>query len=258
MKSKTDHRAKARRIFWNEHNRHEYACPDCGRGEEELRNHFEVHHIDGDCTNHDLDNLVGLCRPCHNLREGKKPSLNEYRYLLDQFSNEERSDIPLITSVEEENEHFDRCDEQSIPVLELIQKRRRKYAAVQIEFITTGGWKVFEAVDTTDDAPEDRSHEDIPPRRPHAQLTKRATQRVNSIVARYKDKQQPTNHNIAPMMNYGVDYTRFPPLLPNIAKQLAHDLKPVIMDRSNWEPIGLPTSYVWEPVYRDWESEESV
>jgi len=255
--SKTDYRNKARRIFWDRHDRYEYTCPDCGRGQQELRNQFEVHHIDGDPGNNDPENLVGLCRPCHNLREGKKPSLNDYRHLLNQSGKEEHSDVPVITSVEEENQHFRKCDEQSIPVLEIIQKRRKKYATVQIELTSTGGWKTFEAVGVTENAREQLSHEDHPPREPHAQLTKRATRRVNSIVARYQGKQQPSNHHIAPMMNHGVDFTRFPPLLLDVAKRLAHDLKPVVMDRSNWEPAGLSTSFEWEPVYRDWRDEQS-
>lgn len=35
-------------------------CHFCGSEE-----NVEVHHIDGDAANHDLDNLIPACRPCH-------------------------------------------------------------------------------------------------------------------------------------------------------------------------------------------------
>jgi hypothetical protein len=247
--SKNSSRSVARRKYWDDKVMTEYSCPDCGRGLGQLRNGFEVHHVDGDATNNDMDNLVGLCRPCHNIREGKKPSINDYQFLLHESPNEQEG-IPVIKSTEEENENFKRCDNQSIPVLEIIQKRRRKYATVQIDFSSTGGWKKFEAVAVADQAEDaELDPTDMPWKKPWAGLTERATRRVNAIVGKYEDEKQPLNHTNAPMMNYGVDYTRFPPLLTEVAKELAYELRPVVMDRSNWEPMGLPKTYIWEPVY---------
>jgi len=89
MDFKNRSRKIARKRFWREYDKSEYQCPDCGRGVEEIRSQtFEVHHIDGDPYNNSMDNLVGLCRLCHNIREGKKPSLNEIKELRRQTSGE--------------------------------------------------------------------------------------------------------------------------------------------------------------------------
>jgi len=77
MGHKNQSRKLARKIFWSEHNREDYRCPDCGRARNQIySDHFEVHHIDGDPYNNSEQNLVALCRFCHNVREDKKPSLN--------------------------------------------------------------------------------------------------------------------------------------------------------------------------------------
>lgn len=89
---KDKHRRLARERFWTEYEKGEYECPDCGRTFEETQNPFEVHHKDGDAHNNSLDNLVGVCRACHNLREGKKPSKAEIKSLRDSL-HEEKTDI---------------------------------------------------------------------------------------------------------------------------------------------------------------------
>lgn len=50
--------------------RDDYTCQDCGITDEEYHNdiQLDVHHIDRDPHNHDLDNLVTLCRSCHMQR----------------------------------------------------------------------------------------------------------------------------------------------------------------------------------------------
>lgn len=40
-------------------------CKKCGRGPKERQ--IEVHHIDGDPFNNELDNLQWLCRGCHTI-----------------------------------------------------------------------------------------------------------------------------------------------------------------------------------------------
>jgi len=71
MKKPTDHRDR----FWSAHDRDEYRCPDCGRKESHPDvKHLEVHHKDENPQNDDLDNLVGLCRHCHQVRHGMKPT----------------------------------------------------------------------------------------------------------------------------------------------------------------------------------------
>lgn len=90
----------ARSRFWDNHDHDSYECPDCGRGLDEIRSDtFEVHHKDGDAYNNSMENLVALCRPCHNIREGKKPSLNEIKHLLNQntrsLGNRSKTDLFL-------------------------------------------------------------------------------------------------------------------------------------------------------------------
>ena len=75
-------RARHRREFWQRHDRETYRCPDCGR----LESHaavrgFQVHHCDEDPTNGDPENLVALCRACHQERHGhqRRPDLNEWK-----------------------------------------------------------------------------------------------------------------------------------------------------------------------------------
>ena len=82
--SKSDSRKEAREAYWKRHDRLSYECPDCGRIESQLRTEFQVHHRDGDPSNNDPSNQVGLCRPCHNLREGKKPSIRDICHLRNQ------------------------------------------------------------------------------------------------------------------------------------------------------------------------------
>lgn len=82
---KDSHRRLARKLFWREHDRDTYRCPDCGRQEDELVKTFEVHHKSGETLDNRPENHVGICRPCHNLREGKKPSIKEIRNIRDQL-----------------------------------------------------------------------------------------------------------------------------------------------------------------------------
>lgn len=74
MSLKQRSRQLAQKRFWEVHDPDGYTCPDCGRSIGEIyTDSFEVHHEDGDAFNNSLDNLVGLCSVCHNLREGKRP-----------------------------------------------------------------------------------------------------------------------------------------------------------------------------------------
>jgi nucleoside 2-deoxyribosyltransferase len=89
MRIKDSHRRLARKIFWSRHDRETYQCPDCDRTEAEAVREFEVHHKNGNTQDNRDENLIGLCRPCHNLREGKKPSVEEIRHLRSQAASEE-------------------------------------------------------------------------------------------------------------------------------------------------------------------------
>lgn len=245
-----DSRSEARRQFWGEHQKHEYACPDCGRGLDEIRHTFEVHHKDGNPENNDMSNLVALCRPCHNIREGKKPSINDWQYVLSEGSGSGSYRIPLIKTVEQENNNFRECDEKSVPVLEVVQKNRRKYSSVQIDFTSTGGWQEFRKIEETkDDRGRSFYEKGDHIREPHAQLTEQAVRTVNNIVTDYRGCAQPENHHIAFRTNHGFDYTRFPPLLVEKSMELAERLRPVVMDRGNWEPRNAGAGMMLSPVY---------
>lgn len=86
--SKSDARKAARETYWERHDRQSYECPDCGRREAQLRTDFQVHHRDGDSFNNESSNQIALCRPCHNLREGKKPSIQDIQHLRNQINPE--------------------------------------------------------------------------------------------------------------------------------------------------------------------------
>lgn len=65
------HRRIARETYWDEHEKEKHACEDCND-----TGPFEVHHIDSDASNNNLDNLVGLCHGCH-VRRHRINSIDE-------------------------------------------------------------------------------------------------------------------------------------------------------------------------------------
>jgi len=80
-------RKLARESYWETHDRGSYQCPDCGRLESEIKGQFEVHHKNGKPLDNRPENRVALCRVCHNLREGKKPSVDHIQHLRSQAGN---------------------------------------------------------------------------------------------------------------------------------------------------------------------------
>ena len=89
MSLKQRSRKIAREQFWEKHDRDNYKCPDCGRTETESTYinsmesafGFEVHHKNGKPMDNRPENQIALCRLCHNLREGKKPSRKDIKSL---------------------------------------------------------------------------------------------------------------------------------------------------------------------------------
>lgn len=99
-------RKLARESYWEKHDRDTYECPDCGRTEKEIKGRFEVHHKNGEPMDNRPKNQVGLCRVCHNLREEKKPSIEEIRNLRDGVSEQTQdpvanSDVSPISLISE-------------------------------------------------------------------------------------------------------------------------------------------------------------
>ena len=129
---KSTTRQRARRRYWDGRNKHQYECPDCGRRLSQLRTGFEVHHKDGDPDNNDPDNLVALCRACHNLREQKKPSLNEIELLRDQVDGPTGL-TPLVETPEGATAVYQASKEAGQPQMMLRQIKRRKYVELEEE-----------------------------------------------------------------------------------------------------------------------------
>jgi len=239
-------RQRARAKFWRQHHKSRYECPDCGRSQAELRTGLEVHHKDGNPSNNELDNLVAVCRPCHNIREGKKPSLNEIELMRDQIESRKTSHVDPVCfgqNWDELNEHYRRCAESCIPAIRIKQINRRKYASLEIDFDTTKGWQRFVRMDEVD---EHISYEDLPTREPYAQLTEPAVEKVNMIMKTYRDRENSQWQYCvdAPSTAYGASIIGYPPMRPSTCRQLADELKPIIMNEEYWEPSVQNEDYV--------------
>lgn len=79
-----------RKRYWDEHDKPSYNCPDCGNGQQNVWR-FEVHHIDGNPSNDDMDNLIGLCHSCHMRRHRRYfmiERLREMRQQVEDMSEE--------------------------------------------------------------------------------------------------------------------------------------------------------------------------
>lgn len=74
--------------YWKRHPYEEYECPDCDRGVKRVWR-FEVHHIDGDPSNHGWDNLIGLCRRCRvwRIKNSTMSGLDAHEW-MDAFKSE--------------------------------------------------------------------------------------------------------------------------------------------------------------------------
>lgn len=100
----TDYKDRSRKLaresYWQRHDRDSYECPDCGRAEGEIQGCFEVHHKNGEPLDNRTENRVGLCRLCHNLREDKKPSIEQIRNARDAL-NDDNDQVDAPTPVAE-------------------------------------------------------------------------------------------------------------------------------------------------------------
>jgi nucleoside 2-deoxyribosyltransferase len=96
-------RKLARESYWQRHDRDSYECPDCGRTEDEIQGRFEVHHKNGEPLDNRPENRVGLCRLCHNLREDKKPSIEQIRNARDGLTDDNDQDDAAVAATEVES-----------------------------------------------------------------------------------------------------------------------------------------------------------
>jgi len=228
----------ARRHFWADLDKDSYRCPDCGRSRPELRTGFEVHHKDGDPENNDMSNLVALCRPCHNIREEKKPSLNEIKLMRDQLAGSDGAgkNWAFIDVEQESDPHFTACDSKCIPTMQINAINREKYAELQIDFITTRGWKKFVRKPENEAVALETPEDELNVLELTAQLTEDATEAVNSIMYKYRDEEFGSNYITAPSTAYKANFIAYPPMRPEKCRELANELEPIVMDENNWEP----------------------
>lgn len=84
--AKEAYRRMARDEFWSRNDYQTYRCPDCGRTEEQTHRGIEVHHQNGDVRDNRPENLVGVCRLCHTLREDSIPGEEVLRLAESQIA----------------------------------------------------------------------------------------------------------------------------------------------------------------------------
>jgi len=101
---------------------HGEECMKCGMANEEYKSvngqDLDVHHINGDTSNHDVENLAVLCRDCHeNVHYGKEGYEDLHSELPDskQWDGERRDNwktlrVPLEDYMEakQQKERYDR------------------------------------------------------------------------------------------------------------------------------------------------------
>ena len=90
-----DHKNRSRRLarerYWQEHDKEQYECPDCGRQEADIVGTFHVHHKSNTPYDNRMNELVGLCGFCHRLRENKKPKLERIERFREYQQNQEQT-----------------------------------------------------------------------------------------------------------------------------------------------------------------------
>lgn len=222
---KEDSRKLARDRFWSQYARQTYTCPDCGRSRDQLRKRFEVHHKNGDPTDNGLSNLVALCQFCHNLRESKKPSLNEIEHMRNQFEAPESyfgtPTVPVVDSREEYNEYHEMCTEKYLPGLLVTTIPFRKYARVEFDFILASGWRILKKQKGPDTGLS-------------TTLKDEKVDTVRRIVNKYKDRLAPSRSAHTLKVSKEPCFYTTPKMELAAARQLAYELEAVLHDRSNW------------------------
>jgi len=143
----------------------------------------------------------------------------------------ERSVITHTTPLVEDREKASAIRFQnkkaSKPNMVMYRIRRSKYARLEIDFNTAMGYRSL----------NERIEDDGGVKNPR--LTEDAVEVVNTIMKKYRDEKQPRNSTSALATNYGTDVIGCPPLLPDVCRDLAAELRPIVMNERNWEP--------WEP-----------
>jgi hypothetical protein len=220
-----DNRRIARRVYWSEHDRDMYECPDCGRRESELRKAFEVHHIDGNPKNNQLDNLVALCQLCHNIREEKKPSLTEIQELLNITARQNSASTAIVIESREQYLEFERqAVANNSPAFHVNMTDSENWASVEFDFILSSGWR-------------ERTRDDGSTRKIEATLDSESVGTCNDILTYYEGVETRLRKPVNTMhMADDPCYFSSPSVRPEVAKSIACELQPIVLNRDRWVP----------------------
>lgn len=217
--SEQPRRSQARDVYWSDNDRANYICPDCGRSAAQIRGEFEVHHKDGNPHNNESENLVGLCSFCHNLREDKKPSLNDIRQFRDSEALRGRSGrtVYQMSSSDDAKDELFRENESENEVTLLIEEFADGYN-VHIDWLTTAGWIATKRDDVS------ISHES-------ARLTNSALDTASRILDKYTSSVKNQSQLSTAASFYGIGFDEL-----TKAVQFISEIEYVVRDKDNWRP----------------------
>jgi len=223
--NKSTLRQQARNKYWSQHDRSQYECADCGRSEDEILEHLEVHHIDGDVSNNSIENLVGVCQVCHNLREGKRASVRKTSHLIGQFSGkaiEHKNAVPVCRGRDEYAEYTESCFEYHKPALLIDKRRARKWIPIEVD---------LNSIHSAFELKTDRGWVGV-----ELELSKEACSMVNSVLERYKSVETGGEHvgNFSFPDDSASGFYTFPAMSLNNTQKLASELKMIFEAPINW------------------------
>lgn len=220
-------RERARRTFWSNKKKREYRCPDCGRAKEQLLTRFEVHHKDGDKKNNNRSNLIALCQPCHNIREGKKPSMKKIRHMRDQAVPDGTvsapDDVPVCDGGDMYDEYIRRFYESQRPALLVVREKGDGWARVECDLESLDG----ALLSTAGKGPEPLQ----------VALTNDAARALNHITAKYEmvDFKRGRPKTSLSTLEYGnVSFLNYPAMEEKHAIRLASEIKPIVESPNSW------------------------
>jgi len=130
---------------------------------------------------------------------------------------------PLAETYEELDRIYESAEKAMQPHMVLKRVKRRKYVTLEIDFNSAKGW--------IPDGKTDAEQRD----RSYPCLDESTVKAVNAILERYRDAKTPNNTLSALSTSHGADFISFPPMLPDVSRQLAAELRPLVMNGDNWE-----------------------
>ena len=123
--------------------------------------------------------------------------------------------VPFFTSRDELGEYQSRCWQQGKPTLYIQQIKLRKWCFVAIQM----PW-----VD------DDEGNSD------YLCLTDEAISKINNRVSKYQDRVRESGYGMmGPLTASKADFQMFSQMKPNVARKLADEIHPIVMDPSNVE-----------------------